>query len=95
MTWMQSRNSAIGIATACGPDGGGVGVWVQVGAGFFSHPSRPDRFRGSTASYQMSTWGYFSGVKRLGREADLSPPTSDEVMNKRIYTPVPPYTFMA
>jgi hypothetical protein len=35
------------------------------------------------------------GVKRLGREADHSPPTSTEVKNKCIYTPTPPYVFMA
>jgi hypothetical protein len=40
----------------------------------------------------MNTGGYFSRVKRLGREADLSPPTRDEVINKRIYKPAP---FMA
>jgi hypothetical protein len=35
------------------------------------------------------------GAKRPGREADHSPPTSAEVKNTWIYTPTPPYVFMA
>jgi hypothetical protein len=34
-------------------------------------------------------------VKRLGSEADHSPPTSAEVKNTWIYTFTPPYAFMA
>jgi hypothetical protein len=36
-----------------------------------------------------------TGVKRLGREADHSPPTSAEVKKMWIYTFTPPYDFMA
>jgi hypothetical protein len=43
---------------------------LQTGSG--AHP----------ASYQMGTWGSFPGGKaRPGREADHSPPSSDEVKN--------------
>jgi hypothetical protein len=35
------------------------------------------------------------GVKRSGREADHSPPTSAEVKKMWIYTSTPPYAFMA
>jgi hypothetical protein len=35
------------------------------------------------------------GVKRPGREADHSPPTSDEVTNTWIYMSTPPYASMA
>jgi hypothetical protein len=35
------------------------------------------------------------GVKRLGREADHSPPTSAEVKKMWIYTSTPPYAFTA
>jgi hypothetical protein len=35
------------------------------------------------------------GVKRPGREADHSPPTSAEVKKTWIYTSTPPYVFMA
>jgi hypothetical protein len=34
------------------------------------------------------------GVKRLGREADHSLPSSIEVKNARSYTSIPPYVFM-
>jgi hypothetical protein len=39
--------------------------------------------------------GSFPGVKRPGREADHSPPTSAEVKKMWIYTSTPPYAFMA
>jgi hypothetical protein len=42
----------------------------------------------------MGTGGSFQGVKRQGREADHSPPTSAEVKEMWIYTSTPPYTFM-
>jgi hypothetical protein len=35
------------------------------------------------------------GVKRLGREADHSPPTSAEVKDCGAIHPLPPYAFMA
>jgi hypothetical protein len=35
------------------------------------------------------------GVKRSGREAEHSPPTSAEAKNTWIYTSSPPYAFMA
>jgi hypothetical protein len=34
-------------------------------------------------------------VKRLGHEADHSPPSSAEIKNSRRYTSIPPYVFMA
>jgi hypothetical protein len=37
---------------------------------------------------------YSPGVKRLGREADHSPPTSAEVKKTWIYTSIPSYVFM-
>jgi hypothetical protein len=36
-----------------------------------------------------------SGIKGPGREADHSPPASDEVKKMRIYICTPPYAFMA
>jgi hypothetical protein len=56
---------------------------VQTGSGF--HPT----------SYTMGPGGSFSGVKRPGREADHSPPTSAEVKKMWIYTSTTPYAFMA
>jgi hypothetical protein len=46
-------------------------------------------------SYKMGTGGSFPGVKRYGREADHSPPTSAEVKKMWIYTSTPLYVFMA
>jgi hypothetical protein len=46
-------------------------------------------------SYKMGTGGSFRGVKRQGREADHSPPTSAEVKIMWIYTSTPLYVFMA
>jgi hypothetical protein len=40
----RSRDRAVGIATGYGLDGQGVGIRVQVGAGLFSSPRRPDQF---------------------------------------------------
>jgi hypothetical protein len=47
------------------------------------------------ASYPMGTRGSFRGVKRPGREADHSPPSSAEVRNAWSYTSSPQYVFMA
>jgi hypothetical protein len=56
---------------------------VQTGSGV--HPT----------SYPMDTGGYlYSGIKRPGREADHSPPTSAEIKKTSIYTSIPPYAFM-
>jgi hypothetical protein len=43
----------------------------------------------------MGAEGFFPRIKRPGREADQSPPTSAEVKKMGIYTSTPPYTFMA
>jgi hypothetical protein len=56
---------------------------VQTGSGV--HPT----------SYKMGTEGSFPGVKRQGREADHSPPTTAEVKKMWIYISTPPYVFMA
>jgi hypothetical protein len=47
------------------------------------------------ASCKMGTGGAFPGVKRQGREADHSHPTSAEVKKMWIYTSTLPYVFMA
>jgi hypothetical protein len=50
---------------------------VQIGSG--ANPS----------CYPMGTDGSFTGVKRQGREADLSPPTSAKVKSARMYNLLP------
>jgi hypothetical protein len=47
------------------------------------------------ASYPMGTGAIFLGVKRPGREADHSAPSSAEVKNAWSYTSTPQYVFMA
>jgi hypothetical protein len=88
----MSRDSAVSIATGYGLDGRVFGVRVPVESRNFcsgseAHPS----------SYPKGTGGGGSppGVKRQGREADHSPPASTEVKKMWIYTPIPPYAFMA
>jgi hypothetical protein len=58
-------------------------IWVSMGV--VRHP----------ASYPMGTKVSFLGVKRPGREADQSPPSSAEVKNTWGYTSTPQYVFMA
>jgi hypothetical protein len=47
------------------------------------------------ASYPMGTEGSYIGVKRPGREADHSPPSSAEAKNAGTYTSTLQYVFMA
>jgi hypothetical protein len=47
------------------------------------------------ASYPMVTRDSSPRIKRQGREADLSPPTSAEVKEMWFYTSTPLYAFMA
>jgi hypothetical protein len=70
-----SGDSAVGIATGYGLDDLGVGVRVPLGSRIFSSPRCPDRLWGP---FSRLSNGY-RGAKRLGREADHSPPTSAEV----------------
>jgi hypothetical protein len=78
-------NNIVDTATGYGLDNRGVGVRVPVGARIFSKSSR--LALGSTQPPIQWVPGTLSpGVKRQGREADQSPPTSAEV--KKIY-PLP------
>jgi hypothetical protein len=90
-----SRDSIVGIGSGYELDDGGVEVRVLAGSRIsFSMSSRPTL--GPTQSPTLWVPGTISpGVKRQGREADYSPPTSAEVKKMWIYTSTPPYTFMA
>jgi hypothetical protein len=86
-----SRDSSVRIATGYGQDRG-VGVRVPVGSGIFFSSRRP----GPTEP--LIKWvpaALSPGVKRPGREADHSPPTSAEVKKMWIDTSTSPYVFMA
>jgi hypothetical protein len=91
-----ATDSSVGIATGYGLDDQGEREFesrqgkkfsllhiVQTASGV--HPT----------SYKMGTGGSFPRVKRQGREADHSPPTSAEVKKMWIYTSTPLYVFMA
>jgi hypothetical protein len=89
--WRHSRGRSVGIVVGYGLDGRGVG---RVKNFFFFTSSRP-----ALGLTQPPTQGMprapFLGVKRPGREADHSPPTSADVKNMWIYTTAAPYAFMA
>jgi hypothetical protein len=70
----MGRDRSVGIATGCGMDVPGI----DPGGGSGAHP----------ASCTMGT-GSFSGVKRPGRGADHTPPSSAEVKKEYSYTSTP------
>jgi hypothetical protein len=73
----KSRDSSVGIALGYGLDDRGSRVPFPAGAGNFSLHHHVQNGSGAPrASYQMGTRGSFPGVKRPGREADHSPPSS-------------------
>jgi hypothetical protein len=69
------RDSAVSTATSYGLYNGGVGVRVPVGSRIFSTMSRP-ALGPTQLSIQCVPGAPFPEVKRQGREADHSPPTS-------------------
>jgi hypothetical protein len=87
---IRSHDSAVGIATGYGLDDRGVGVLVPVGDFSLLLVVQTDS-GAHPASYPMGTGGSFPGVKRPGREAGRSPPTSAEVKNT-LSIPALPHT---
>jgi hypothetical protein len=63
---IQSRDSAVGIATGYGLDDRGVGVRVPVGSRIFSSPSRPDWLWGPLNLLSNGYRGSFPGGKAAG-----------------------------
>jgi hypothetical protein len=77
----ESRDSAVGTATGYGLDGGEVGVRVPVREDcLLSIPSRLV-LRTTQPPIQWILGDLSPRVKRPGREADHSPPTSAQVKN--------------
>jgi hypothetical protein len=88
---IESRDSSVGIALGYGLDDRGSRVRFLAGAGNFSLHHRVQNGSGAhPASYPMGTVGSFPGVKRPGREADHSSPSSAEVKNAWSYTSTAP-----
>jgi hypothetical protein len=88
---IRSRDSAVGIANGYGLNDRGFGVGVPVWSRIFSSLFRPDRLWGPLSLISNGYWeGLSPGVKRPGREADHSPPTSVEVKKILVYTSTPP-----
>jgi hypothetical protein len=74
-----SRDSSVGLALAYGLDDRGSRVRFPPGAGNFSlHPGVRNDSGAHPPSYPTGTRESFSGVKRPGREADHSLPSSAE-----------------
>jgi hypothetical protein len=87
---IRSRDSVVGMATGYRLDNRGVGVQIPVGSRIFSSPCRLDRLLSNGCR------GLFpQEAEQPGRETDHSPPVSAEVKKMWMYTPTPPYAFMA
>jgi hypothetical protein len=88
------NNSVVVIASGYRLDDPGVGVGVPVLSRIFSISSRLALV--STQPPIHWVLGAISpGIKRPGREADRSPPTSAKAKKMLIYTSIPPYDLMA
>jgi hypothetical protein len=86
---MRVRDRGVGIATTYGLDDWGVEVLVPVGSRSFSSPRRPDRLWGPPSLVYNGYLGLFPQVKRQGREAAHSLPTSAEVKKRGSIHPLP------
>jgi hypothetical protein len=76
----MSRDSSVGIALGYGLDNRGPRFRFLAGAGNISFHHRVEYGCGAhPASYPVGTRDSFPGVKRPGREADHSLPSSAEV----------------
>jgi hypothetical protein len=89
ITFVSSRDNAVSIATGYGLDDRKVGVRVQVGARFSPLHVVQSGSGDHPAPIQWVTVALSPRVKRPGCEAAHSPPSSAEVKNTWIYTPLP------
>jgi hypothetical protein len=93
---IESQDRAVSITTGYGLDNQGVGVRVPVGARIFTSPYCTDRLWGPS-SFPSNVYRrtLSPGLKRPVHEADNSPIIIAEVKKTWVYTPTPPYFFMA
>jgi hypothetical protein len=86
-TFYGSSDSSVGIALGYGLDDRSTRVGFPAGAGnLYLHHRVQNDSGAHPVSYPMGTGSSFLGVKLPGREADHSPPSSDEVKNACSYT---------
>jgi hypothetical protein len=91
----KSLGSAVGITNGYWLRDGAVRVRVPVESIIFTSPYRPDPLWGPLNLLYNGYQRLFPpGVKRQGRKANHSTPTSAEVKKMWIYTSTPPYAFM-
>jgi hypothetical protein len=90
-----SHDSSVGIALDYGLDDRGSGVRFPVGLGIFLFTTASRTALGPTQNPIQGVPGTLSlGVKRPGREADHSPPSSAKVKMHGATPPFPQYAFM-
>jgi hypothetical protein len=93
---IKIRNSSVGIALGCGLNDRGSRVRFPAGLGIFLFTTASRTALGFTQPPIQWVPGVLSlGVKRPGREADHSHPSSAEVKNAWSYTSTPQYVFLA
>jgi hypothetical protein len=93
---VRSCDSSVSIALSYGLDDWGSRFRFPAGAGkFYPHHRVQNGSGAHPASYSVGTGGSFHVVKRPGREADHSPPSSAEVKNVWSYISTPQYVLMA
>jgi hypothetical protein len=90
----RSQDNAVGTATGYGLDDRGARVRVSVGSRISPTPQHPDQLWGPHSLLCNGYQALFPWVKRSGREAYHSSPTSAEAKKMWIYTSTPPYAFM-
>jgi hypothetical protein len=87
LLFIKSHDSSVGIALGYGLDDRCPRARLPAGTGNFSLHHHVQNGSGAhPASYPIGTAGSFPGGKRLGREANHSPPSSAEVENAWSYT---------
>jgi hypothetical protein len=93
---MKSRDRSISIALGYGLDDRDSRVQFPAGLGIFLFTTVSRTALGPIQPpIQWVPGGLSLGVKRPGREADHSPPSSAEVKNAWSYNSTPQYVFMA
>jgi hypothetical protein len=87
----KTRDSSVGIATGFELDDRSL---VPGRVRVFSLLHSIQKASWGHPAYPLGTGGCFPVVKRLGREADHSFPSSADVKKTWIYTSTPPYAFL-